>query len=218
MEDYMNEQEQWDWLRAKAREYGPWIVAGVALAAAGLWGWKWWQARKEEGLLQAASQYEQVIAAFAKNDAAATSTLADKLQKEHPGTGYADQAQLATASLQVENKQLAAALERLQKVMASTRDAEMALVVRLRIARLQLEQNKPDDALATLAATTPGAFAARYAEVRGDALLAKGDRAGALKAYQEAQGAVPSAAESPGNAASAASELLTLKINELTRS
>ncbi len=218
MEDYMNEQEQWDWLRVKAREYGPWIVAGVALAAAGLWGWKWWQARQEEGLLQAASQYEQVIKAFGKNDVATTSTLADKLQHEHPGTGYADQAQLATASLQVENGQQTAALERLQKVMAATRDAELALAVRLRIARLQLDQNKPDDALATLEATTPGAYAARYAEVRGDALLHKGDRAGALKAYQEAQGAGQSAGESPGHAAGPANELLTLKINELTRS
>lgn len=218
MEDYMNEQEQWDWLRARAREYGPWIVAGVALAAAGLWGWKWWQARKEEGLLQAASQYEQVIASIRKQDSAAASRLADQLQQEHPGTGYADQAQLATAGLQVDSNQLPAALERLQKVLTNTHDAELALVVRLRIARVQIELQKPDDALATLAAATPGAFAARYAEVRGDALLAKGDRAGALKSYQEAQAAARPANDSAGNAASAASELLTLKINELTRS
>jgi predicted negative regulator of RcsB-dependent stress response len=52
-------------------------------------------------------------------------------------------------------------------------------------------------------------------------LLAKGDRAAALKAYQEAQGTSKQgaqAADAAGNAASAASELLTLKINELTRS
>jgi len=218
VEEYMNEQEQWDWLRSRAREYGPWIVAGVALAATGLWGWKWWQARTEERLLQAASQYEQLVAAYGKNDVATTSTLADKLQQEHPGTGYADQGQLAAAGLQVENSQLAAALERMQKVMTSTRDPELALAVRLRIARLQLEQNKPDEALATLAAAAPGAFAARYAEVRGDALLVKGDRDGALKAYREAQGAAQALPEAPGNGSSAASELLTLKINELTRS
>ena len=210
MEEYMNEQEQWEWLRSRAREYGPWVVAGVALAATGLWGWKWWQARKEEGLLQAAGQYELVIAAAGKNDLASTSSLADKLQQEHPGTGYAEQAMLAAASLQVENNQLAAAIERLQKVMVATPDTELALTVRLRIARLQLEQKQPDAALATLAAATPGAFAPRYAEVRGDALLAKGDREGALKAYHEAQDALQSAGE--------ANELLTLKINELTRS
>ena len=218
MEDYMNEQEQWDWLRAKAREYGPWVVAGVALAAAGLWGWKWWQARAEAQLLQAAAQYEQVVTAFAKNDIATVSSLAEKLAKEHPGTGYAEQSQLALAGLQVEGNQLPAAIEQLQKVMATTRDAELALTVRLRIARIQLEQKKPDEALATLAAATPGAFAARYAEVRGDALLAKGDRAGALKAYREARGEAGGDVQTAIESAGASNELLTLKINELTRS
>lgn len=208
MEDFMNEQEQWDWLRSRAREYGPWIVAGVALAAAGLWGWKWWQTRTEERLLQAAAQYEQVVSAFSGNDMVRAQALADKLSKEHPDTGYAEHAQLAVAGLQVENNQSGAAIERLQKVMAATRDAELALTVRLRIARIQLDQNKADDALATLAAAQPGAFAARFAEVRGDALLAKGDRAAALKAYREAV----------GSAANGSNELLTLKINALTRS
>lgn len=208
MEDFMNEQEQWDWLRSRAREYGPWIVAGVALAAAGLWGWKWWQARTEERLLQAAAQYEQVVSAFGGNDMARVQALADKLSQEHPGSGYAEHAQLAVAGMQVENNQSGAAIERLQKVMAATRDAELALTVRLRIARIQLDQNKADDALATLAAAQPGAFAARFAEVRGDALLVKGDRAAALKAYREAV----------GSAANGSNELLTLKINALTRS
>jgi len=214
VEDYLNEKEQWDWLQARAREYGPWIVAGVALAGAGLWGWKWWQARTEERLLQAGAQYEQVVKAFGKNDAATVATLADRLNSEHPGTGYAEQAQLAAAGLQVESNQLPAALDRLQKVMAATHDAELALTVRLRIARVQLQQGKPDEALATLSAVTPGGFAARYAEVRGDALMAKGDRVGALKAYREASGAGAAA----GGGGGGGDDLLTLKINELSRS
>ena len=61
------------------------------------------------------------------------------------------------------------------------------LLRRERIARVQLAQDRPDEALATLAAAdSPGAFAARYAELRGDALLRKGDTAGAIAAYREA--------------------------------
>lgn len=212
MEEYLNEKEQWDWLQARVREYAPWVVAGVALAGAGLWGWKWWQARTEERLLQASAQYEQLVGAFGKNDLATVSTLADKLSSEHPGTGYAEQGQLAAAGLMVESNQLPGALERLQKVMAGTRDPQLALTVRLRIARVQLQQGKPDEALASLAAVQPGAFAARFAEVRGDALSAKGDRDGALKAYREAQ-----AAAEPG-AGSSGEDLLGLKINALSRS
>jgi predicted negative regulator of RcsB-dependent stress response len=114
--------------------------------------------------------------------------------------------------MQVENNQLPGALDRLQKVETSTPDQELKLVVRLRIARIQIEQNRADDALATLSAVDPGAFAGRFAEVRGDALRAKGDRAGALKAYREAQS---SQAAQAGNSAG---DLLALKINELSRS
>ena len=60
-------------------------------------------------------------------------------------------------------------------------DPRLALTARLRLARVQVDQNQADAALATLAGPEAGAFAPRFAEVRGDALLAKGDRAGALR-------------------------------------
>ncbi len=212
MDEYMNEQEQWEFVRNWLRQNGVWLIAGVALAGAGLWGWRSWQAHQEAMLMEANGQYQQVLAAFGKNDLPTVIRLADQLVSTHPRTGYAEQAQLAAARMQVENNQLPGALNRLQKVEAGTSDPELALVVRLRIARLQIEQNRIDDALKTLSAVEPGAFAGRYAEVRGDALRAKGDRAGALKAYREAQ------ASQSAQAGPSAGDLLALKINELTRS
>jgi predicted negative regulator of RcsB-dependent stress response len=212
VDEYMNEQEQWEYVRTWMRQNGVWLVAGVALAAAGLWGWRAWQAHVESMLMAANGQYQQVLAAFGKNDLPGAIKLADQLQAEHPRTGYAEQAQLTVARMQVENNQLPSALDRLQKVQAMTSDPELSLVVRLRIARIQIEQNRAEDALKTLSAVDPGAFAGRFAEVRGDALLAKGDRAGALKAYREAQSAQST------QAGAAAGDLLALKINELTRS
>ena len=225
MDEYMNEQEQWEFVRNWVRQNALWVVAGVALAAGGLWGWQAFQAHKEATLLAAGDQYQKLIDAFGKNDRTTVLALADKLVAEHPHTGYAEQGQLAAARMQVENNELAAAQARLTQVRDSTSDAELALVVRMRIARLQIEQHQADAALATLSAAEPGAFAARFAEVRGDALLAKGDRDGALKAYREAQGNAGTAGnvEAQGNAAAAPNgpggdDLLALKINELTHS
>ena len=215
MDEYMNEQEQWDYVRGWVRQNGVWLLAGVVLASAGLWGWRSWQAHREAMLLEAGGQYQQLLAALGRNDLPGVMTLADKLAAAHPHTGYAEQAQLAVARMQVENNQLPAALDRLQKIEAGTQDAELKLVVRLRVARLQIEQNRIADALATLNAVQPGAFAGRFAEVRGDALLAKGDRAGALKAYREAQAAE---AQTVAAGAAGAGDLLALKINALTRS
>jgi predicted negative regulator of RcsB-dependent stress response len=212
VDEYMNEQEQWEFVRKWVRQNGLWLVAGVALAALGLWGWRSWQAHQEAMLMEANGQFQQLLAAFGRNDLPAVTKLADQIAKEHPHTGYADQAQLAVARMQVESNLLPGALDRLQKVLASTSDPELSLVVRLRIARLQIEQNRADDALKTLNAVDPGAFAGRFAEVRGDALRAKGDKAGALKAYREAQAQLATLSDAP------AGDLLALKINELSRS
>jgi predicted negative regulator of RcsB-dependent stress response len=213
VDEYMNEQEQWEFVRSWVRQNLLWVVAGVALAAGGLWGWQAFQAHKEAALVAAGEQYQKLIDAFGKNDRSTVLALAEKLSLEHPHTGYSEQGQLAAARMQVENNELAAAETRLIQVRDSTTDHELALIVRMRIARLQIEQHQADAALATLAAAEPGAFAARFAEVRGDALLAKGDRDGALKAYREAQGNVPAAPNGPGG-----DDLLALKINELTHS
>ena len=54
--------------------------------------------------------------------------------------------------------------------MDNSKDTELRHIARLRLARVLIDQGKPDDALKTLS-DAPGAFAARYHEVRGDALL-----------------------------------------------
>jgi predicted negative regulator of RcsB-dependent stress response len=209
VEEYLNEKEQWERVLAWLREQGPWIVGGVALAVAIFSGWNYWQNRTQQRNLAAAAHYEQVIDAFSRNDVNGGFRLADELIKAFPGTAYADQANLAVARIQVENKQLDAAAARLRQVLASTGDAELALITRLRLARVQLAQGNADEALKTLDAVNPGAFAGRYAEVRGDVLLAKGDRDGALKAYREARSS---------GGATIDTALLDLKIGELARS
>jgi predicted negative regulator of RcsB-dependent stress response len=209
VEEYLNEKEQWERVLAWLREQGPWILAGVAVALAIYGGWNYWQNRTQQRNLAAAARYDQVIEAFGRNDVNGGFRLADELVKAFPTTAYADQANLAVARIQVENKQLEPAAARLRQVLASTSDPELALVVRLRLARVELAQGNADQALKTLDAVNPGAFAARYAEVRGDVLLAKGDRDGALKAYREAR-------SSGGTTTDVG--LLDLKIGELAHS
>jgi predicted negative regulator of RcsB-dependent stress response len=91
--------------------------------------------------------------------------------------------------------------------MDTTKDEQLALVARLRLARVQLAQGKPDDAIKTVDAVDPGAFKARYQVLRGDALFAKGDKKGALTEYQ--------AARSGTLDQSVDSESLQLKIDDL---
>ena len=72
---------------------------------------------------------------------------------------------------------------------------------------MQSALGKHDEALATLKVAEPGDFAPRISDVRGDVLLAKGDRDGALKEYLAAR-----AGENNGRVDF---ELLDLKIRDL---
>jgi predicted negative regulator of RcsB-dependent stress response len=186
--EYLSEKEQWEEIRTWVRENGLWIVAGVALAAAGLQGWRWWQAHLDSRGVQASAAYTHMIEALEKGDRTQAFVRLGELERDYPSSPYADQAKLLAARLYVESNELDKAARELETVANNSKDHELALVARLRLARVEIAQGKPDGALATLSAAEPGAFAARYHEVRGDAWYAKGDKASALKEYRSAAG------------------------------
>lgn len=207
MDEYLSETEQWERLKAWLRSYSPWILGGVVVALGGLAVWNWYQDRENRLGTEASTQYEQMMDALEKNDVTRAKAIAANLERDHPGSPYVDQAHLVQARIAVEANDLAQADSLLKGVMDRTKDQELALVARLRLARVQLAQNKPDEALATLNGKPAGSFEARFHEVRGDVLFAKGDRAGAQKEYL--------AALSGADSHSVDAEALQLKINDL---
>jgi len=187
IDDFYNEQEQWERVKRWLRENGPWIIAGILLGLGVLAGWRWWEARVERRHVEASSAYQQILQNLERGDRAAALKAVDELRAEYRASAYAPQADLLAARVHVDAGEFGPAALRLERVMNEADDPQLQLVARLRLARVQLAQNNADAALATLAAAEPGGFAARFAEVRGDALHAKGDRAAALAAWKSAQ-------------------------------
>jgi len=206
-DDYLTDDEQWEAVKRWTMENGPSVVAGVVLGAAALFGWRYYQSSHNANALKAAAQFSSMTVALERNDAAKSRQIADELIKDHPKSPYADQAQLTIARLYIDSEQLADAVAPLTQVMNNSKDSELRQIARLRLARVQIDQGKPDEAIKTLAAGTPGAFAVRYHEVRGDALYAKKDIAGADTEYKAALAA--------GDARSVDASLLELKIADL---
>jgi predicted negative regulator of RcsB-dependent stress response len=204
--DY-SEAEQWDRAKEWVRVNGLWIVAGIAIGAAGLGGWRWYQERRTAQAEEASARYEEMLDAFARNDRTRGYMIVDDLNREHSWTPYAPLASLMAAKYQVESNELDKAVTSLKSVMESAPDDELHFVARIRLARVQAAQGKYDEALATLKVDEPGDFDTRIADARGDVLLAKGDRAGALREYL--------AARSGENKGRIDVELLDLKIRDL---
>jgi len=209
--DLLSEEEQWEELKARLRAYAPAIIGGLLIGTA-LWlGWSWWGRHKEAGLAEASVQYEALLTAYANNDVAKAGALLEELKREHPDSIYVPASQLAAAKMAVARNELDAAASALTAV-AGGKEERFARIARLRLARIQLEQAKYDEAIATLGKDAPGAYAGAYAHVRGDALLRKGDTAGALREYKAAREAI---AKNAGGDTGEATALLDLKINDL---
>jgi len=202
--EYLSDKEQWEQIRAWIRDNALSVVVAAALVVAGFQGWRWWQGHLDARGMQASAAFTRMIDALEKSDRTQAFTRLGELEREFPGSPYADQGKMLAARIYVESNELDKAAHELETVATGSKDHELALVARLRLARVELAQGKPDEALTTLNAAQPGAFAPRYAEVRGDIFFAKGDKAGALKEYRSALGAAQ------GDTA-----LLSLKIADL---
>jgi predicted negative regulator of RcsB-dependent stress response len=202
--EYLSDKEQWELIRAAIRDNWLSVVVVLALAISAFEGWRWWQGHLDTRGVQASAAYTRMIDALEKGDRTQGFTLLGQLERDYPSSPYTEQAKMLAARIYVEGNELDKAVRELETVMKDSKDHELALVARMRLARVEIAQGKPDVALATLAAAEPGAFAGRYAEVRGDADYAKGDKAAALKEYRSA------AAGAEGDAA-----LLNLKIADL---
>jgi predicted negative regulator of RcsB-dependent stress response len=163
-----------------------WIFGGIALGLAALAGWQYWQNQKLAAREAAAAGYREVIDALGREDRPQAVAAAEKLRKEHPEAPYADQADLALAGIAVQRLEYDEAARLLRGVADASKDAELRKIARTRLARVLIEQNKPDEALALLDVSQSGAFAAIYHDVRGDALTAKGDTAAARAEYESA--------------------------------
>ena len=187
MEEYVSESQQIEQLKGWASSNGPWLLAGVAAVVVGFAGYNQWQRWQQSKSLRASETYTQVLSSLARDDRAGAAKLADSLRAGYAATPYADQADLALARAYVEGNQLPDADARLTLVVEHTKDDALRLLARYRLARVQRAEGHADAALKTLSAEPAQGFEAAFAEVRGDIAADKGDRAGALKAYQEAE-------------------------------
>ena len=186
MEEYLSERQQIDWLRTTLKENAPWALASVVITIGLFVGWQQWKAWGDRQAVAAAQKYETTLDALSRGDAEAAGRLVKELRDSYARTPYGDLATLALARFDVEGGKLGDAAGLLDTVLKSTHDNDLAMVVRLRLARVQRADGKPDLALATLAAAPPGTTSPAFADVRGDVLLDKGDKAGALAAWREA--------------------------------
>jgi predicted negative regulator of RcsB-dependent stress response len=182
----LTDNESEELLRRWWKDNWLWLVGGIVLGLGGLAGWQYWQKSRMASAEQDEASYLDTLNLLDANKRGEAEAKEKALRGRTPGSPYADQGDLALARAAVERGDLAEAALRLRTVADTSKDPQLQQVAKTRLARVLIAQGKPDEALALLDVAAAGSFAAYYHDIRGDALAAKGDAAGARREYASA--------------------------------
>jgi len=172
------------------KQYGAALIAGVVIGGLLLGGGTYWKQHKTKRAEAASLLYESLLVDLQQAKLEAISATATTLMQNYAATPYAGKAALLLARLRFDAKDMAGTRQNLEWAMHNATDVSVQHSARLRLGRLLLDQGEPEAALALMTIKETNGFASEYEELKGDALLAKGDRLAARRAYQAAIGAL----------------------------
>ena len=190
MEVYTTENEQVDAVRRFFAENGKALAIGVVLGIVALGGWRFWQSHQDSALTEASASFQKANQAMASKSAQGVAEL-EKFGQSNDNN-YGVFAALQLADHFVEIKDFANAEKQLLQVQSQAKEDNLRSLVNLRLARVQMQQGKFDDALKTLDGVKGEGWTAMQQGIRGDVLLAKGDAKGAREAFSKGLESKPS--------------------------
>lgn len=182
----LEEQEQISAIKAWWERYGTLVTALVTVLAVAVVGYQLWNWYQRGQSAQAAVLFAAVQKAAAEKDAKTVRERTGELLEKYSGTAYAGMAALISGKVQFEAGDLKTARAQLTWAAENARDVELRDLARLRVAYVLFDEKAYDEALKQVEKEPLAAYAARFAELRGDVYAAQDKRAEARAAYQSA--------------------------------
>nr|WP_267962232.1 YfgM family protein [Obesumbacterium proteus] len=186
-------------------ENGKALAIGVVIGIGALLGWRYWQSHQQAEMTGASQSYQQASEALTGGKADGVA-LAEKFIEKN-ANNYGVLAALQLAQHEVDQKNFAKAEQQLAWAQGQTKDENLKSLIDLRLARVQLQENKLDDALKTLDLIKATGWVAMAQDIRGDVLVKKGDVKGAREAYSKGLAS---------DASQSLQGLLRMKLNNLS--
>jgi predicted negative regulator of RcsB-dependent stress response len=188
VDDLLSEKEQIEKIQSWWSEYGLYVIGGIVLGAAILFGISYYQSQKVDAEIAASVFYDEITEHVVNGNLEAAEVSAANLDSEYGNSSYAAQSKLAMARLYMDKNRDQDAARALNELLAMNGSEHLKHVARVRLAKILLYQGKAEEVLSLLEGQGNAAFAARYAEERGDAFVALGRYDEARASYQAALG------------------------------
>jgi predicted negative regulator of RcsB-dependent stress response len=191
----LQEQEQLDAIKSFWKQYGnliTWTLV-LALGAFAAWnGWNWYQ--RDQGV-KAGAMFDELDRSVQAGDVDRSAKIFADLQARYPAAKWTAQGGLMLARLQIDKGQGDAATAVLRWLGEKSDDEGLRALAALRLAGLELDAKRWDEALKALEAANVKGFEALTADRRGDVLLAQGKPQQAADAFLLAWKGLPETVE-----------------------
>lgn len=204
MSDYKTDDEKVEDLKNWWKENGTSVMAGIALAIGGLFGWQYWQDYQANTATEASALYAKVDKASATSMDQAKTDI-QTLQNDYASTPYAAIASLKAAQQYAEKGEYEPAAAALRWVIDNSKEDDYKHLASVRLTRVLLSMKKVDEALTLTNQTYPAAYQALIDELKGDIYVAQNKPTEARAAYDKAM----------SDAAGNASDVIKLKRDNL---
>ena len=185
MEIYQTEEQQVDAIKQYWKEYGNTLIAGIIIGISGFIGFNLYKDHVLEQEVATSDAY-QLVAESAGKEGNAYTQAGEQFIAENATSSYASLTALSLAKEAASHKDWGQVEKYLMTAMEKATDEGIKAIAILRLARVQVQQQQIEKALATLSAATPASFKAAKEEIKGDAFLKQGKKDLARNAYQAA--------------------------------
>lgn len=188
MEVYNSDEEQVEALKRWWKANGTSVITGIVIGLAIIGGWNFWKSNQEQKALQASAMYEQLLKASKEDKTNSVIKISEALSKEFDSTAYAELGLLLEARDKINNNELPAAKEILEKLKTSS-DYAIQNLAAIQIIRIMLATGEYEQGLQLIADMEPQSgesFTGSYEELKGDLYVALNRLGVARTAYQNA--------------------------------
>ncbi len=206
MDINQTEEQQVEAIKKFWSDNGNAIIAGLAIGFAGFIGLNYYNDHKLQQEVNTSEAYQTMIETAA-SDAAGFEAAGKAFIAEHDNSSYTMLTAIALAKEAAVKEDWAQAESYLMTAIEKSVDDGIKAIATVRLARVQLQLEKYEQALATLAAKLPASFNADVEEVKGDIYFKQGKTELARSAYQAAI----------DNASEGTSPALQMKLDDLAQ-
>ena len=185
MDIHQTEEQQVEAIKSFWSNNGNAIIAGLVIGFSGFIGLNYYNDHKLQQELNTSEAYQTMIEA-ASEDEVAFEVAGKAFIAENPKSSYAMLTAIALAKTAAEKQNWPQAESYLTTAIAQSVDDGIKAIATVRLARVQLQLEKYEQALATLTPKLPASFDASVEEIKGDIYFKQGKAELARNAYQAA--------------------------------